>query len=255
MPIKTFSEEEKAAIKAEASTRFQGRAMVIHLDDPISETVVMAPFDRAYHQTFWHATLKDKQSAYASAWVERRLWPGLGEMAAIQQAWAAAPEKVAERLDAQALGAGGRAIERVWTAPTEAEEAAVMARAAAADAPPDWTGILPRGLSLEAARDVVAKAGRVRLWLVSNAAWAVVLRTPDPQQWIAASAAFDAALRKGKGAIDAVDPFLLDVVAWASEPLTGGGGLLDRHPDIWFSLWGTYKIAGGEGAAARTFLL
>lgn len=257
MPIKTFSDDEKAAIKAEASTRFGGRdaAMVCNLGDPINETVVVAPFDRAAYQAYWHASLKDKQSAYATAWVGRRLWPSLGDLAAIQQAWAAAPEKVAERLDAQSLGPGGLTTADVWAPPTVEQEQAVMARASADAKDPDWSGLLPRGLTLAVARETAEKHRGRRLWLVQNGDYAILLRTPDPGMWIAANATWDGAMKRGVGAIDAADPFVIDAVAWSSEPLTGGSAMLDRHPQRWFDLWATYKLAGGEGAAARTFLL
>lgn len=248
-----FAPEEIAAFKAEAATKFQGRILGIRLDDPIAETFVVAPFDRAAYQAFWHARLSDKQSAAASVYTTRTIYPSLVELARISGEWATAPATVAERIEGEAAGEGGLCSVALFTAPAappDGLDAAGLAKVTAAQ-----QALLPPSLTPDDARALAAKHRGVRLWLVQDRAYQAILRTPDPQQWIAANAAHDAALRRNVGAVDAIDPFVLGCVVWSSEPLTGGAGLLDRHPVIIWDLWACYKKTGGEGAASRTFRL
>ncbi len=250
---RTFTTEEIAAFKAQSATDFQGRILGIVLDDPIGETFVVAPFDRAAYQTFWHAAQTDRQSAYATVYTTRTIYPSLAERARIASEWATAPQKVVDRIEGEAAGAGGLASATPFTAPPAPPEGLDAEALAAITKAQQET--LPSGLTPDEARALVAKHRGVRLWLVRDGIYAAILRTPDAQQWIAACAQYEAAARRNAAAIDAIDPYVLGAVVWSSEPLTGGAGLLDRHPVIIWDLWGCYKRTGGEGAAARTFRL
>lgn len=248
-----FTPEEIVAFKAEAATKFQGRVLGVRLEEPIAETFVVAPFDRAAYQTYWHAKRADAQAAAATVYATRTIYPSLVECARISGEWAIAPAMLAERIEGEAAGVGGLCSVALFTAPPappEGLDAAALAKVTAAQ-----QEMLPPRLTPDDARALVAKHRGVRMWLVQDRTYQVILRTPDPQQWIAANAQHDAAMRRNAGVVDAVDPFVLGVVAWSSEPLTGGAGLLDRHPVIIWDLWKCYERTGGEGAASRTFRL
>lgn len=230
MAIKAFSDEEKAAAKAKATADFQGACMVVHLDAPINESLILAPFDRKAYSAYSDAEDRDPQVAYSTALMDRRIFPDLAALDAINKRWPALAEQAARALDDEA-----------------------GARMGASFDPLDLAA-LPDGLSLAEAQRLVGDAKGANLWTVKikAAEVALVMMTPDPHTWIAARATYDDARRKGRGSIDAADPYVQAAVVWSSTPIAQ---ILDARPALFFPLWTLYKRAGGEGAAARTFRL
>ena len=224
-----LTEAEIAAIKQRASADFQGAALAIPIGDPVHELVVVAPFDRKAYAEYDDAEEKDPQSAYSKALYDRLLFPDLATLASITTRWPATPEIVATEMRRDA----GSFLAKFESDPLDMSK-------------------LPAGLTVDAAKALVIEAKGANLWRVGADGFACVMRAPDPHTWIAARASYDDATRKGKGRIDAVDPYVRAAVVWSAEPIAD---MLARKPAWFWPLWGGFKRIGGEGAQARTFRL
>lgn len=232
MAIREFTAEERAAAKAKAVADFQGECLEVHLTDPINESLILAPFDRKSYSSYSDAEDADPQSAYSEALMGRLIFPDLVPLNDMCQRWPALAEDAAAALRKEA-------------GTLDPMAACELLNVAA----------LPAGLTLADAQRIIGEAKGRNLWAftMKDQSFAVVIATPDPYTWIAARAAHDDAARKGKGRLDAVDPYVQAACVWSSAPLTGGNGILDRRPALAWLLWNSYKRAGGEGAKARTF--
>lgn len=232
---KEFTAEETAAIKADATKRFQGKAMAVELGEPIHATVVVAPFDRPAYAKHLVNVGTDRQTGMSAALMDRILWPSLEGLHALNQRWPALAGKVARALEEEAR--------------QHSPDGVVV---------PFDPAKPPAGMGADVAAGLVAGAAGQALLVVSEpdaADMCCVMQAPDAGSWIAARAAYDDALRARKDTIAATEPYVFAAVKWSAQPLHGGEGALDKWPAVYFSLWDAFKKAGGDGARARTFRL
>lgn len=233
MPQKTFTDDEILQLKSASAKTHSGEIVVIDLDDPINATIVVAPFTRAEYADHYDAKMRDAQTAYHGALLSQLLYPGFAEIEALRQDWPVIPGTVADEL----LEEAGATL-----------EIPIVRRLDPAE--------LPTGLDKVTATKLTEEHKNGRLWSVEmpGQGLSCVMLAPLADVWLAAHSANSDARAAGKGGIvAATESYVLGTVVWSREPLTstGGTGILDRRPALYWELWAAYRRTGGYGTAVR----
>ncbi len=235
MAHKTFTDDEIQKFKAAGAVKphpmlpgvtvGDGRALQIDLEDPIFETVVVAPWTRATYADHYDRKAHDLQTSFHGALMSQLLYPGYAEIEALRQEWPVLPSDVADQLLEEAgFTADGIRVRRLDLAD------------------------LPAGLDKAAAAQLMTSKPGARLWAVEVGPLSCVMSAPLADIWLAARSADGDARVARKGIIAATEGYVLGAVVWSREPVAV---LLDQKPAIYWDLWVSYKRMGGDGAAVR----
>lgn len=244
--------EEITAAKVEAS-KLHGRdeVLLVQLSAPIDAALLFAPLGRAGWASYVDEQLRDAATSHKNLVLTQRLWPSPDEALEVLRHRPAAAKKIAGRLHQRAGQVHGEpSVELLSVAVDRAAAGNVQAKA------DERIVDVVRGLTLARARDLLSKAAEVpdggearELWLVTgpSSRLAVVMATPDADQFLAASAANLRAIEKRERVVETRLDFAVPSVVWSREPIDA---LLEDQPAISSDLWAAYMQTGGEGAEA-----
>jgi len=232
MANKTFTDEEIQKFKVASAKAHDGRVIQVDFDEPISATLLLAPFTRAEYAGYVDRRARDPQTAHHGALLSQLLYPGFAEVEALRQEWPVIPEDAA----AQMVFEAGFSLEAPAVRRLDVEA-------------------LPAGLDATRAKQLADENKGRRLFSVEVATKGLscVMVAPLADTWLAARTAEGDARGRCAGIVASTESYILGAVAWSREELTSGSGtgLLDRMPALHHDLWAAYKRTGGDGTAVR----
>ncbi len=241
--MKMPTPEEIAAAKADAAARFgRDAVLLVALTGTIDACLLVAPLDLKAWSKHVDAQVRDLVTSHQSLALSQRVWPSVEATLDILKRRPAAAKKISLQL-----------YKRAGQAPGDPRVELLSDLVASASG----NGEVIPGLSLAKALRLLEEAAKVdegeeprELW----AAWgpgplSVVLTTPDPDVWLAASTADARARAKGERIAEATLDFAKQEVVWSQRPLDE---LFDDVPAITTDLKEAYRLIGGEGAEATS---
>ncbi len=238
--MKAPTPEELTTAKATAIKAFAAkstpervdRLVGIEVDAPVDTMVVAVPLNLDAYCAYYDARRRDHETAQASLFVDRVIWPAQDVALEMMRTWPALVVHVENEL----MGAAGANTQEATLAPLDARA-------------------LPRWLPADVAQKLLTDAkgprlGAAGLWTVYHPAFdlGLVFRSPLPDVYHATRAAFREAINANSGAIRSYLRATLECVLWSPRPMAE---ILDETPALAEDLMEPFFNMGGAGATSR----